>query len=448
MALECAHCGNRCDDGTARCPRCLRTTHLVPVAAAPAARPRGPIAAVAVAVLALAGVGIRGWVRRPAPPPPLPASAPAAASDPLAAGADLAPLVARAQAERDVVARARLVAAAVHERRAAALAGEDEPTPPPRAPALVWRVLPSPRERVTELDLARLVAAVLRAAGDAGARVAERTTAPRPDEVLDATAARGAFVVAVGDHLVEPARGSLVGRDAIRHRPLDDRSLAGAISAQAALELADLGANPARAIEYAGAAVEAWPEGPAALAARARVWLAAGASGGLASAETDLRAAVSLRDDAALHLLLARVALLRGDAAGAALAARRAAALAPDWGSAAAALVALKDVIAQLDAGAADGCARLGAARAPWTDDAYALCAANVPAEARTAAARRLLAGARDPLRVALAAAALPADPNAPISARVLPHERRELSAWLLLLGRPDLLATADAGAP
>lgn len=447
MALECAHCGNRCDDGATRCPKCLRTTHLVPVATPPPRRSPWPAVGVALGALALAGGAAAFFLRRPPAPPPLPINAPASASDPLAAGEELAPLVARARAEREPVARARLVAAEVHRRRAAALAGDDEPTPPPRAPSLLWRVLPDARERVTELDLARLIAAALHAAGDPAA-VAERTAPPRPDDALDPTGARGSYVVTAGDHVVEPALGTLVGRGDVRHRPLAERALVGAVSAQAALELADAGADPARAIEYANAAVEAWPDSPHPLAARARVWRAAGASGGLDSALNDLRAAVAVRDDAALHLLLARVALVRDDLAGAVAAASRAATLAPGWGTASAALLALHDVAIRLDAGAPNGCARLRTARAPWTDDAYALCAPDVAADVRTAAARRLLDASRDPLRVALAASALPAGPVATLTARVAPHERRELAAWLLLLGRGDLLAPGDGGAP
>jgi hypothetical protein len=449
MALECAHCGTRCEDGATRCPKCLRTTHLLPVAAAPPPRSKGPVVAAILGGALLVGGAAFVLARRPSGPPPLPVHTPAAASDPLAlTGDDLAPLVARARAERDAVARARLVATAVHERRAAAVASEDEPTPPPRAPSLVWRVLPTLRERVTELDLARLVAAVLRAAGDASASVAERTAPPRPDDVLDASGVRGSFVVLAGDHVVEPTQGTLVGKGTVRQRALTASALVGAVSAQAALELADAGGNAPRAIEYANASVEAWPEAPVPLAARARVWLAVGASSGLTSAEQDLRAAVSMRDDAALHLLLARVTLMRGDVANAARAAVRAATIAPGWGAPSVALLALKDVNAQLDAGAPDGCARLRGARAPWTDDAYALCSAGVADDVRAASARRLLDGTHDPLRVAFAAAALPAGAAPSLPSRVARHERRELASWLALFGRPELLAGDDGGAP
>ena len=108
MALECAHCGTRCEDGATRCPKCLRTTHLLPVAAAPPPRSKGPLVA-AVLGSALVVTGVAFVVsRRPPAPPALPAHTPAAANDPLAVtGDDLAPLVARARAERDAVARAR-----------------------------------------------------------------------------------------------------------------------------------------------------------------------------------------------------------------------------------------------------------------------------------------------------------------------------------------------------
>lgn len=447
MALECAHCGNRCDDGATRCPKCLRTSHLVPVSTATARRRRGVVVGAVLTVLAL-GVGVARFVRGRAPTTPaLPSVVPAVANDPLAVGDELAPLVALAHSEHDPVSRARRVAAEVHRRRAASVVSDDEPTPPPRAPALLWRVLPVSHERVTEFDLARLLAAVLRAAGDP-ATIAERTAPVRSDDVIDPTGARGSFVVLVGEHVIEPALGTLVGREAVRHRVLDDRALAGAIAAQAALELVDSGAVSSRAIEYANAAVEAWPDAPQPLVVRARVWLAVGASGGLGNAESDLRAALAMREDAALFLALARVALLRGDLVAAFHATQRAARLAPAWGSASAALFALRDVAAHFDAGTLDGCARLRDARAPWTDDAYALCASDVAPELRAEAARRLLDTSHDPLRVALAATALPTVTRSALAARVARHEHRELAAWLLLLGRADLFTTDDAGAP
>jgi len=450
MALECAHCGTRCDDGSPRCPRCLRATHLAPVEAAPPRPNRLRVAALIGALaLAAAGGALVALRRTPAPEAPrVPATVAPAAADPLAVETpELRAVVTRLRAEADATARARMAAAEVHRRRVAAVANEDDDAPTPRAPDLLWRVLPSQRERVTELDLARLVAALLRAAGDGTAAVAERTAAPRIDEPLDPSASRGSFVAVSGEHVVEVTQGTLVGASTVRHRALSPAALAGAISAQAALALSASGVAHDRAVQYASAAVEAWSDSPTALAARAKVWARAGS---LPLAESDLRAAIAMRDDGALELALARALLLDGDVVGAAQASVRAASLSPAWGDAAVALLALRTVNEQLDAGAPDACSLLRQARAPWTDDAYALCSPNVTDDLRAAAARRLFDASRDPLRVAFAASMLGADVGPTLRAKVPAPARREAIAWLALFRRPELAAALrdapDAG--
>ncbi len=455
MSLECAHCGTRCDDGTTRCPKCLRTTHLVSVADAPAksapARARW-IAAASVLALTLGGAAM--YRQRHAPPeaPPVPSNVAPAAHDALALDGDaLAPLVERARAERDEAARARLVADEVHRRRAAALVTEGDAVPAPRPLSQLWHVLPAAQERVTSLDLARLVAAVLRAAGSE-VSVAARTAPARRDEPLDETGLLGAYVVTVGAHVVEVTEGTLTAATAVPHTPLDARRLAGAVSAQAALDAASQRNTRDRAVEYANAAVDAWPDGAAPLAARAAVWMRAGSAGGLPLAVRDLRAALAMRDDAALELRLARALLLAGSVAEAAYAVERATRLAPAWGSGALAAWSMRRVMQSLDAGVADPCALLRAARAPWTDNAYALCAPGVDATTRNAAARRMLEASRDPLRVAFAAAALGDEVSATLRAKVSADDVRETSMWLVLLDRGDLVPAlqgrADGGAP
>lgn len=449
MALECAHCGTRCDDGVTRCPRCLRTTHLVALSEASPAR-RTPRAALVVGALSLVAALAGGalWMRaRNAPrTPPVPDHIAPSAADPLAIEtAELRAVVERLRAMTDATARARTAAEEVHRRRVASIASDGAPTPPPRAPDLVWRILPSQRETVSELDLARLVAALLRAAGDARASVAERTAPARPDEPLGAT---GSFLTITGEHAIEVTQGTLVGAASVRHAALSESALAGAISAQASLEAAAHENAHDRAIQYANAAIEAWSDSPVPLAARARVWTLAGASGGLPLAESDLRAAVAMRDDAGLELALARVLLLRGDLVGASRAANHAAAMAPAWGDAAVALLCLRDVNAQLDAGAPDGCARLRQARAPWTDDAYALCAADTPDATRRASAQRLLDATRDPLRSAWAAASLGPDAGPALRRSLAPYDRREAASWLSLLGRGELAAAVMGLSP
>ncbi len=449
MALECAHCGARCEDGSTRCPRCLRTTHLAEVVEkAPPRSSRVRVVAIAASLVVAAGAAAVVTMRRPSTPstPAIPAHVAPSAADPLAVETpELRAVVDRLKAISDATARARSAAEGVHRRRAAQVASDGATSPPPRSPDLVWRLLPSQREWVTELDLARLVAALLRASGDARAVVAERTAPARPDEPLGA---RGSFVVVTGESVVEVTQGALVGASSLRVSALSDAALAGAISAQAALETASSGASHDRAVQYANAAVEAGGDSPAPLAARARLWMLAGASGGLPLAESDLRAAVAMRDDASLELDLARVLLLRDDVLNASRAATRAASMAPAWGDGAVALLAFRDVDAQLDAGAPDGCAQLRHARAPWTDDAYALCARETPEATRAASARRLFEASRDPLRAAFAATFLGADAAASIRRALPVTDQRECTAWLALLGRPDLAAAVMGRAP
>lgn len=327
MALECTQCGHRCDDDATRCPKCLRT-QLLAVADAPPPSKKMPAAV--LAIFALAGLTATFAVLhsrdRPAASsgPALPQGAPASAQDPLAAGPELAPLVARLRGIPDATARARAAGEAVTQRRRAGLLGEDEVIPPPRAPDLVWRLLPSATERFTELDLARLVTAVLRAAGDPEARVAERLAGSRPDVPADPTGSLGSYGVKVGAHLLDVATGTLLAASDAPHHALDDAMVSAAVSSQSGIELATTGGGRDRAVQYATAAVQASRDAPTALAARARVWIEAGGSGGINLAEADLQAAVSQRDDPALQLLRARVLLLGGRVGEAALAASRA----------------------------------------------------------------------------------------------------------------------------
>lgn len=456
MALECAHCGTRCDDGSPRCPKCLRAGHLLPVSEAPAGarRGRGPAIAAVVAAVVVAGAAGAVLVLRsrggPAAERAVPVEVPPQANDPLSVGTTLGDVVARVRAERDPASRARKAAELVQQRRRAAVAGEGEGVPLPRAPELVWAVLPMERERVSTLDLSRLVAALLRAAGDTAAGVAERTAPARSDEPVDPTGMLGSFVVRSGDHVVEVTEGTLTAQGSVGHQVLDNASLAGAISAQAALELATNSGPRDRAQQYASSAVEAWTTSPTPLMARARVWIEVGGSSGLDLADADLRAAIALRDDPAAHLARARVLLAMDRVAEAATESLRAARMAPAWGSAALAMIALAPVLSRLDASAPSGCEGLRRARAPWTDDAYALCAPDVASDARRASATRLLAGSDDPLRAAYGAATLGEPAADALHERLRVGPRREAARWLLLQGRAELAARvmgdADAG--
>lgn len=446
MSLECAHCGTRCPDGSPRCPKCLRSTNLLVVVDAPPPRSHRRRWALAVGALVLVLGGGGAWQtlrsrRALERVRPIPMEVPPQANDPLVAGAELQEALVRVRAEHDPVGRARRAAEMVHQRRQAALVGEGEAVPAPRSPDLIWRVLPSARERVSTLDLARLVATLLRAAGDPAVTVAERTAPARPDEPVDPTGMLGTFVVRAGDHVVEVAEGTLTAHGSVAHQALDPAALAGAIAAQSALELATNRGPRDRALQYANAAVEAWSTSPTPLLARARVWIEVGGSSGLDLADSDLRAAIALRDDPAAHLARARVLLATDRLAEAATESLRAARMAPAWGSAGLAMIALGPVLARLDASAPNGCDGLRRGRAPWTDDAYALCASDVPDDARRSAATRLLAGSDDPLRAAYAVRSLGADAARSVHGRLRMGSQREAARWLMLLGHGELAA-------
>lgn len=401
----------------------------------------------AVVVLAAGAVGLYLKTHPRAPEaPPVEGPALASADDPLQSGPELRPLAERLRAESNPSARLRQVTDALRARQRARLAEPDEPTPAPRSPTELWRALQEPSAAVTELDLCRLAVTLLREAGSAEAQVVERQAPSRRGEPVDPSGARGSFLVALGDHATDVALATLVARSEAPGEALTARALSAAVRVQAALAASARG-DRQEAVAHASSAVEAWPTSPTPLAARARVWLEVGGSGGLSLADGDLRAAVALRDDASYHLARARLAL-RDDRLGeAALEASRARRLAPGWGSAALAVLALGPVLAHLDAGVSDGCQGLRDARAPWTDDAYALCAEGVPEDVRLASARRLLGSARDPL--VLAAAAVHGATG--LSGRVGARDRPETAAWLRAFGRPDLaaglLGLLDAGA-
>lgn len=399
-------------------------------------------ALVPVLVLSLGSFG--GWRLLSRPDVPSVPEVPVAARA-LEGGAALAPWVERVRQTPSGSARARTLVELIQGRRRASVVIEGDAIPAPRSPDRLFAVIAVEGERVTELDLARLAVAVLRDAGERQAMVVERTAARRPDEPVDPTAAVGGFMARVGDDVLDVARGTLVPVAQIAHRPLSEGELNGAIAAQAACESAESGVRD-RAVEYANAAVQSWPTSPVPWMARAHVWRLVGASSGASLAEQDLRAAIALREDASADLARARVMVTDQRYADAAFAARRALTLAPGWGPAALAVLALAHVAQPADAGSLDGCAALRNARTPWTDDAFALCSEGTPDRVRAQAADRLLASATDPLRVAFAAAHGASN----FLPRVRISERREAAAWLALLGHPELarpwIDPGDAG--
>jgi len=400
------------------------------------------------------GLAVGGWwfARRPSAttaPATVALAAVDQGVDPLALGEGLGPLVARVSAAPAGSPRGRAVLEALTAQRQAVVVDDVGEVPPPRAPGLLWRVLPDRTARVTELDLARLVTGVLRAAGESGATVALRLRARRPDEPADPTASLGLWSVRLGDQVLDPAAGLAVGAREAPTVALTDTQLRAAVAAQSALEVAATPGGRAQSLALANAAVEAWPDGAMPLAARARVWQWVGGSSGLDLADADLRAAIAMHDDAGLHLSRARVLLGQRRIAEAAQEARRAAAMSPGWGEAAVAQIAFAPVYARLDAAAPAGCDALRAARARWTDDATVLCTTGTDDTARRAAATRLVADRADPLLLAYAAPFLGDDAAAQLRRRVPVAGRREIAAWLGLFGAHGLamqLVDEDAG--
>jgi hypothetical protein len=243
-------------------------------------------------------------------------------------------------------------------------------------------------------------------------------------------------VVLVAGHAADPVAGELTAAQDSRPHPLDAGALAGAMLAQSALASAVSGAAHDRTIALADGAVDAWRDGATPLAVRAFVARVRGTAG--ESASQDLASAIALRDDAAFHLLRARLALATGDFPTAAAESAAAQSRARAWGDAA---LAAASVPRAPGGDAGEPCAPLAAAHEPWTDDALVLCR-RAPAELVPAAAERLANGTHDPLRLAWAAAA--GAPSA--QGRVRARDRGEFAAWLALLGRPDLAGAAAPG--
>lgn len=453
MALECANCGTRVADDAVRCPQCLRSTGLVEIAVAPARRP-GSVAkiavAVGVAVLAIAAIGTLVALRLRHRSPATEGSALARAMhadrdmpDPFATGTASAAWIAEVHGRSGDLVRARaaleLVASALSHAR---MVDDAHDAPAARSLDDVVRALGAADGRVTSLDLARLIAGLLRGAGT-NARVAEVTAGVRPGEPADPTGLLGRYVAVVGDTAVDVAGRTLLGARDLHAQVLDDRAVAGAMMAQSALNAGYSGARHDRVVALADGAVAAWRDGVVPLAVRAEAWHIAGASGGLQLADQDLASALALRNEAPLHLMRARFAIMggRGDIAGEEI--REALTRSRGYG-----LGALAAAVAGTEAvDGGDRCAAIHDAGDNWAPFAWAICHGGAPGGLSAEdAARQLAAASTDPLPLAYAAAAGAEG----AFARVRSSDRDELAAWLLALGRSDLanqaLGRGDAG--
>ena len=453
MALECAHCGTRVADGAVRCPQCLRGTGLVEIAAAPVRKP-GSNAKLAmgglVALVVLGAVGSLVALRFPRGSPTPDTSALARSlhlgaevPDAFATGSASAPWVSQVRGSNGDLVRARraldLVTAALSH---AHLVDDAHDAPASRSIDDIVGALASADGRVTSLDLARVIAAVLRETGT-HAVVGEQIAAVRAGEAVDPSGVLGRYAAMVGDTAIDVYGRTLLGARDLHVRALDDRSVTGAMLAQSALNAGYTGAPHDRLLALADGAVAAWRDGVVPLAVRAEAWRIAGASGGLALADQDLASALALRDEAPLHVMRARFALMGGRGDVAATEIRAALTRSRSYG-----LAALAGAIANTEAvDGGDRCSALHDSGDSWAPLAWVICRGGVPnAPSVSDAARQLAAAGTDPMTLAYAAAA-GADG---VFARVHSYDRDELAVWLQALGRPDLADIAagrvDAG--
>jgi hypothetical protein len=348
----------------------------------------------------------------------------------------IAEWVTHARSATDPLARVRValddVAGAFHAANAT-LVTEGYDTPPTRSIEQIAAAVRSPGARVTSLDLARLVASIVRGAGSE-LTISEQTRALRPDEPVDPSAVLGGYTIVASGNAADLAGFTMVPARDLDPRVMDEHATLGAMLGQSAVSRAVTGDRSAARL--AESAVRQWPDGWVPLAARAFVFRVVGASGGLQLALQDVSAATAARDSAPLHLLAARVAIAAGELARVPAEVRRARQLAPHWGPAAVAWIAVEG--RNPDAG--NPCEALASARDDWSSDAVLVCQHRmdaVPDPVVRTAAERLMRNTHDPLRLALAT--IGGAEGA--AARVLASERTELAGWLALLGRPDLAA-------
>jgi hypothetical protein len=458
MALECSYCGARTTDDASRCPSCLRSTGLI---AAPEAVEKKPVTRKQVASVGLALVGVAALasggvvlakrarndhaqaVRRGAEGADADVSPPferASGLDSLRRAARGPDALAKGRAALDAL-RAR-VRDGSHTVSASAAQG----VAPSRSIEELSRALNGRDARFTSLDLCRVLYAALDAEG-ANPTFARRATGSRPDVPPDPSGVLGRYVVIVGGHALDPVDGSAMAQREARPTTLDPAQVSGAMLVQHAISTLLTG-DRARASSLVTRAIERWPDGGIPHAARAMITRSGLGDGVDESVMRDLATAVvASGDDPAIHMLRARAAVANSDLVLARTSARAARERAKGWGDA-----ALAHVLAFEAASATTGgrCDALIDAREDWTDDALTACRALTASGAAppesAPAAERVRRSAADPLRWALAGAAL-GETHAIPSA-----QQREYAGWLALAGRTDLagrvLEPEDSGAP
>jgi hypothetical protein len=453
MALECSYCGARTTDDATRCPQCLRATGLI---AAPestqsppwSAKKKALVALGSLALVALVGGGVALGRRARAQ------SVVAVQQGTASSVSDVPPPFARVEAlafltrsaqSGDALAKGRAAHEALRTRmrdRPVQTVASIESVPPARTIEALAAALDTGNARLTSLDLCRAIYSALDAAG-AQPRFARRASGSRPDVPADPTGVLGRYVVLVGEHAIDPLDSTVIARRDAQPTEMSAAQVTGAMIIQSALSALTSG-DRARASTLLVRAVELFPEAGLAHAARAAV-TRSGLSGGVDdSVMRDLATAVvASGDDPAIQILRARAALLRGEIELVRTSARSARSRARGWGDAALAQVLAFD---PANAQGAGRCDPLIDARESWTDDALTACRALTAEGAAppdsTAAAQRLARSERDPMRLALAAAALGE------VVRLTDERADEYARWLALAGRSDLARAAlgDAG--
>ncbi|MBL8685278.1 MAG: hypothetical protein JNK05_39230 [Myxococcales bacterium] len=453
MALECSYCGARTTDDATRCPQCLRATGLI---AAPESTQSPPFSAkkkalIAVGLVAL-GAAITGGVAlakraRAQSAVAVQQGTASSISDvpaPFARVEALSALV-RAARSGDALAKGRAVHEAIRTRmrdRQLQLVTSVDGVPPARTLEAIAAALETAGARVTSLDLCRALYSALDEAG-AQPRFARRASGSRPDVPADPSGVLGRYVVLVGEHAIDPIDSLVIAKADARPSEMTAAQVTGAMLVQSAIASMTSG-DRARASTLLARAVELYPEAGIVHAARATV-TRSGLSGGVDdSVVRDLATAVvASGDDPAINILRARAALVHGDIELVRTSARAARNRARGWGDAALAQVLAFD---PANAQGAGRCDPLIDARETWTDDALTACRAltaegAAPPES-TAAAQRLARTERDPMRLALVAAALGE------VVHLTDGRADEYARWLALAGRNDLARAAlgDAG--
>lgn len=463
MMLECSHCGQRAPEGTERCPNCLRATGWIEVAELPKGPTRKKLISIAAGVVAIGTVVGGGVLAFTKYKQQQRASVQAGTSTeqggqgeqevpaPFESGAAVRALAAQCNAPTPL-AKARQALDAIRSKITATSHGITESVytvPAVRTTDAIAQAVQGPRSAFSSLDLARLLAAVLREA-QVPFTFARRTTGTRPNIAPDPTGLMGRYVVIVENIALDPTDGQAIARSEARPVALEVGAVTGAMLVQAALAAEHTDQHP-RALVLIRRAVDQWGDGGIPHATRAFLTRSSGGDPQEVMRDLDT-AVVATNDDPGIHLFRAHTAVAFGDPTLARTSAQLAFNRARGWGDAALAAALTYTPAPASDAGIVDRgrCERFLDARETWTDDALTACPAlssDAPAtETQMAAAQRVGSGANDPMRVAFAMAVRRSSAGFTVNSA----NRREIVGWLLLAGAPqvaqELMRDPDGG--